>query len=699
MQLAAFSVVLAGVGITRSAQAADGDGDGVADLIDNCVNAANRDQRDTNGDGFGNLCDADINNDGIVNSVDLDLIRRAFDTKNADADLNGDGVVNQTDLSLATAMSGKPPGPSNVRLSPTLAADPPVASRADLFTIDRVQPDGSNAAAFYSFRDQRLGSVVAMVFNRAVPFNDAGIEPDQKAGDGIYSAFVKLDVQKIQSDERTYLSRLPVGTSPQVRSFSGRDLTAQRPFVVPPPSQSSPIKTPSGVTLTPIPLRFGSIRPLAPTSNPTKSLTVTDLSVTTDTTRTFDPCDVDGDGNFGNVNGVWSFKTLMTNMANTGLTGITAQQFVHNWLRSWMAAQTVNSFTIMPRPTIQSFFPGWDGVNAATLNMNKLPFRLLAIVNRMDLAGASLYGSPPDAKKSETRLVFGLVDQSSASCKVVGNTGAARRMTVIFEYGDPTTTCTDLQTRAQAWIALTGLPFPSAAYNTALQALTDAVTVVNAAPTKPNGSALDQLRTNEIALAGPWQLREFGLTAPFSNLLEATIKQTPDPGLFRFGSPVTKQFLETNADAILCETHVVPDIFLGNPFLGSHADYGFGTFWDAPTVIAGVFPSCWTSNVSSMTLPTKKGEVRHKFSLNTCDDCHSGETNTVFTHVDPMTSPAALSGFLTGVTVNDPGGEPVQRTFNDLARRAQALEDAALGCHKLPGSFFAESVMKIRNSH
>jgi hypothetical protein len=464
------------------------------------------------------------------------------------------------------------------------------------------------------------------------------------------------------------------------------------------PAAAAPIPLASGVTLTPFPLRLVNLIPLSATAKSAQSLTITDRSVVTDTTRTFDPCDVDGDGSFGNVNGVWSFKTLMTNMANTPLTGITAQQFVHNWLLNWMSTPTVNSFTIAARTVIQGFFPGWDGVNAATLNMDKLPFRLLAIVNRMDLAGGSLYGQPPNPKKSETRLVFGLVDQTSASCKLVGSTGAARRMTVIFEYGDPTQTCTDVQTRAQAWIALSGLAFPSAAYNTALQALTDAVTVVNAAPAKPNGSALDQLRTNEIALLSPWQLREFGLTLPFSNLSEATIKQTPDPGLFRSGSVVTKQFWETNADDILCESHVVPDFFLGNPFLGSHADYGFGTFWDAPTVISGAFPTCWTDNISSGT-PTKKGEVRHKFSLNTCDDCHSGETNTVFTHVDPLSSPATLSGFLTGITVNDPGGEPVQRTFNDLVRRAQSLEDQALGCGKIPISFFSQRVALLKTVH
>jgi hypothetical protein len=367
-----------------------------------------------------------------------------------------------------------------------------------------------------------------------------------------------------------------------------------------------------------------------------------------------------------------------------------------------MSVQTVNTFTISPRVNIRNFFPGWDGATPGTLDVNHLPFRLLAIVNRMDLAGANQYGIPANPRKSETRFVFGLVDQSSPGCTVPGSISAARRMTVIFEYGDPVSTCSDLQTRAKAWIALSSITLGTPGFNPALQALTDAVTTAGAGTAfgKPNGSALDQLRTNEIALMAPWQLREFGLSLPFSSLQSATIKQTPDPASFRFTtSPlttVTAQFWQANVNAILCESHVVPDTFMAMPFLGAHTEYGTGQFWDAVTTIPGMMgppgtpgqPTCWKSNVSSVTFPTTAGEVRHKFSLNTCDDCHSGETNTTFTHIDPVSSPSLLSGFLTGAApanpVNDPGGEPVQRSFNDLQRRGQALESFALGCHLGP---------------
>jgi hypothetical protein len=93
---------------------ADADGDEVPDIVDNCIEQPNADQRDSNGDNYGNVCDADLNNSGgVVNFADLALFRAAFGTGNADADLNGDGgVVNFADLATFRARFGRSPGPS-----------------------------------------------------------------------------------------------------------------------------------------------------------------------------------------------------------------------------------------------------------------------------------------------------------------------------------------------------------------------------------------------------------------------------------------------------------------------------------------------------------------------------------------------------------------------------------------------------------
>jgi hypothetical protein len=94
----------------------DEDGDSIRDANDNCKAVADANQRDTDGDGYGNFCDGDLNNDGIVNSLDLGLFKQRFLTTNADADLNGDGTVNSLDLGLFKGLFLKPPGPSGLVL-------------------------------------------------------------------------------------------------------------------------------------------------------------------------------------------------------------------------------------------------------------------------------------------------------------------------------------------------------------------------------------------------------------------------------------------------------------------------------------------------------------------------------------------------------------------------------------------------------
>ena len=69
-------------------------------------------QRDTDGDGYGNVCDADLTGDGQVNLSDYSVFRSNFGSADPDADFNGDGVVNLSDYSIFRASFGKAPGPS-----------------------------------------------------------------------------------------------------------------------------------------------------------------------------------------------------------------------------------------------------------------------------------------------------------------------------------------------------------------------------------------------------------------------------------------------------------------------------------------------------------------------------------------------------------------------------------------------------------
>jgi hypothetical protein len=97
--------------------APDGDGDGVPDGIDNCIQLANASQCDSDDDGIGNHCDGDLSGNGAVNAQDTTLFRQrlgspsvapAFDP----ADLNCNGFVNAQDATLLRGLLGAPPGPS-----------------------------------------------------------------------------------------------------------------------------------------------------------------------------------------------------------------------------------------------------------------------------------------------------------------------------------------------------------------------------------------------------------------------------------------------------------------------------------------------------------------------------------------------------------------------------------------------------------
>ncbi len=109
-----FKILVLGLFFSISCFALDTDNDGIDDELDNCIEISNPDQRDSNNDGYGNLCDADLDNNDIVSFADLNLFKSAFGSNNVDADFDGNGSVSFADLNILKSLFGQPPGPAAV---------------------------------------------------------------------------------------------------------------------------------------------------------------------------------------------------------------------------------------------------------------------------------------------------------------------------------------------------------------------------------------------------------------------------------------------------------------------------------------------------------------------------------------------------------------------------------------------------------
>ena len=367
--------------------------------------------------------------------------------------------------------------------------------------------------------------------------------------------------------------------------------------------------------------------------NKKESLMITKLSVVEDPVRSvYDSANPDPAAS------VWSFGRLMENMSGPH----NVSDFVLNWLAHWETNQTINGFTSPARTQIRTLVTDpWlaasaaNGAPAGTLDMSLAPFRLLAIVNRVDLRNTPSANST-SMSAGEGRFVFGVTRAD----------GSQTQFTVILEYELPASTSAEVRKWAEDWSALSQITDP-AAYNIALQNITDAFSGANTMPSKPNGNAINQVRTNEIALAFPWELREFIVNASTGHLSQNIVALTPDLSLNNTAQ--LEDFLNQNAAEILKERHSVP-----------------GNMLAASALVTGT----WANTLSGVD-----DDVKQKFAVNTCNGCHQRETGIPFTHVFPRASgfESSLSTFLDGGSISDPRNPAITRSFDDLQRRVNDL--------------------------
>jgi hypothetical protein len=569
---------------------------------------------------------------------------------------------------------GKTVNLDTVQVNPNFEMKPPIAGE---ITLTPVKDNAAGNILFAADFGTQLSNTrfhAVMSGDQKIVLRDDGKGGDEKEGDGKFSVILKQDMDELAQQIQFSGSKLREGR--QLTTFNGRTMVRL-------PIDSLRLEEKftrfrAGEILR-IPRLFPVVCGTPITVIKDRSLMVTAPAVVEDPTRTFNPCT-----NTGNPNGAWSFPRLITEMANTASTGVQPKDFLMNWLQSWQTNQTVNGETIASRDITQ-IINTWSTMSGGTFDIKFAPFKLVAIVNRVDLRGNSAYSV---GNAGEGRFVFCALTCNGGTQGVLRNPAP---FMVIFEYGVPKKTFCSLKTYAKQWADLSALVPGTAGYNTALEALTNQFALANTNPDKPNGNSLNQLRTNEFALGGTvWELREFIIDATTHMLKNVTTKREPQIRFNQVNDARVSADVETLAAYINAHTpdveankHEVPDVEAGKNFQAGKAetvnpnDY----HWNG---IAGPGPAPGFINSDS---------ARFVFSLNTCSGCHGGDANTGnFMHVAPGFGtgvPAILSGFLRGGSagltddpflVFDRANRPAGRIreFNDLKRRKEDLESFVL---------------------
>lgn len=577
---------------------------------------------------------------------------------------------------------------NDIKVNPEFEMNPPVAQDV---LIKKLKVDDNNILLVAKFSDNVLKDrFLAFNYDTAkMVLRDDGKEGDENAGDGFYSGKVNTNVKEFIQTATDYYKQ---GQKTKRFVFKGRSIIADTIT-----SFFDINKFNEGGIVSIIDLFPTPPSPLLKDH----SLMITDLNVVEDPARTWNFCTQSG-----NIDGPWTFKTLMKNLAATSpgsiVTDVQLSDFVDNFFSAWLAPITINGEVVSPRSEMNRSLQAWAArsqtlppprVPFGKMDMRAVPFKLIAIVNRLDLRGNSGYGF---SNAGEARLVFCLMRNDGCT---------PSPFNIIFEYGVPEKKCTQLKAYAQQWYDLKDLAFTDPQYNIKLQVITDQFTLCGTSPLKPNQNSLNQIRSNEFSLAvPPWELREFNLDNSTHFLKPVTVKQEPaDNYNAKINNADVQRlaaYINTNELPILDNNYKVPEIFSGNAFLGGHALTGKSSFPIISPVglPSGIAPHHWNALNTTGTAFINNDDARQIFSLNTCSGCHGGETQTAFTMINPVPfgTQATLSGFLTGtpgiseggiapvdldgnngiMNVPDPAGRASSnslRRFNDLQRRADDL--------------------------
>jgi hypothetical protein len=396
---------------------------------------------------------------------------------------------------------------------------------------------------------------------------------------------------------------------------------------------------------------------------PSKELFITDLSVVEDCYRTSWSGSCQGTLTPA-TRGAWSFGKVMEGVFNTTDQKKLAKH-VRQWLRLWEKDQIVNGELVEARRAMRDLVlkPWEKASHGEELDMKKAPFRLLALVFRMDIGGQPITATFID-NAGQFRAVYGVLDEH----------GNPTPFTLIFEYQLEAKNCQEILGWVQNIHALSSYEF-GPQYNAALQGITDRIITRGAQPAFLNGSALLAVRTNEAFLDNRWEMRSFALAmaddddddddeddivnrdhdggGPSPELLHQFHPLTPATHYQK--TQVLGDFLVEFAPAILGGLFKYPLTYRGEPFLAGVAHNDLDLGWHGPE------PVCTA---------TPRG-LQRVFSSFTCQGCHGKDTETVFLHVAPRRAGevSQLSKMLTGPLYTVRDDCDVLLRFSDLERR------------------------------
>ncbi|MCW1926132.1 hypothetical protein OKA05_26475 [Luteolibacter arcticus] len=377
--------------------------------------------------------------------------------------------------------------------------------------------------------------------------------------------------------------------------------------------------------------------------------------------------------------GPWSFGHLM----DEALGDKVSQKAVATWLEAWakgLPESPTSTTGPPPREALeQRLIAPWrlrdghvPGSGEWLPDFSHAPFRLLAIVNRMDLgehalpttpaATTGFPGSPgynggsgadslAGREAGEARLVFAAVDPSGQP--LPGGT------TIILEYGldAPSTARGRTRDWALAWHHLGTQPAFDDAYRADLvqvtRLFTDRRLGTRAPGEEPNSDVLKRLadagavltpqllriRVNDGAFGEVREFREFHPAS--GKLVPARLPGTPEDSSFEKGSADNRSLA-----AWIAKQRVAPASQSENPRAAKTEIPPSFSFPGAGTTVARVLNNDPDFHWDGWGL--RDGELRRAFSMQTCCGCHCGDTSTAFFHIAPASSEseATLSKFL-----------------------------------------------------